>query len=413
MEIEKSVYNPDLCIIEENKMNRAIKNIKSWWLSLFSVWRREFYIVTHDGGVMLFFLFLPLLYPILYTLIYNKELVEEVPFVVVDDSYTPKSRELVRMADATPEMQLVGYASDMAEARRWLNEKACYGIMYIPSDYSRKLANKEQAVVPFYYDMSLLMRYRSFMEALTNIQIAIGDSERQSLLNEVGELSSGLNVTAINSQAFILGDLTQGFASFVIPGVLILIIQQSMILGIVMLCGTSRDRRRRNSVIEPLAIEAPAMAAVLGKSLCYVMIYIPLSLYMLHFVPLMFGLPHVGSMVEIILFILPFLFASAFLGLVLQAFVSERETSFLVIVFTSLIFLFLSGLTWPRYAMDFPWRQLSDIIPATWGVEGFVNINSNGATLSHVSTPYTILWCLTGIYFIIASLLWKYTKNEQ
>lgn len=407
MEIEKSVYNPDLCIIEENKMNRAIKNIKSWWLSLFSVWRREFYIVTHDGGVMLFFLFLPLLYPILYTLIYNKELVEEVPFVVVDDSYTPKSRELVRMADATPEMQLVGYASDMAEARRWLNEKACYGIMYIPSDYSRKLANKEQAVVPFYYDMSLLMRYRSFMEALTNIQIAIGDSERQSLLNEVGELSSGLNVTAINSQAFILGDLTQGFASFVIPGVLILIIQQSMILGIVMLCGTSRDRRRRNSVIEPLAIEAPAMAAVLGKSLCYVMIYIPLSLYMLHFVPLMFGLPHVGKLVDIMLFILPFLFASAFMGMSMQIFVSERETSFLVIVFASLIFLFLSGLTWPRYAMNFPWLQLSDIIPATWGVEGFVNINSNGATISHVNTPYMMLWLLNAIYFLLASLLWK------
>lgn len=388
-------------------MNSFVKNIKLWWLSLFRVWRREFYLVTHDGGVMLFFLFLPLLYPILYTLIYNKELVEEVPFVVVDDSRTPKSRELVLMADATPEMQLVGYASDMAEACRWLNEKACYGIMYIPNDYSQKLTNREQAVVPFYYDMSLLMRYRTFLEALTNIQIAVGDSERQALINEAGEAVEGLNVTTINSQAFILGDVTQGFASFVIPGVLILIIQQSLILGIVMLCGTSRDRRRRNFGIDPLAVEAPAMATMLGKSLCYVIIYVPLSLYMLHFVPLMFGLPHVGSVVDIILFILPFLFASAFMGLVLQAFVSERETSFLVIVFASLIFLFLSGLTWPRYAMDFPWRQLSDIIPATWGVEGFVNINSNGATLSHVSTPYMMLWLLTAIYFLLASLLWK------
>lgn len=388
-------------------MNRIVKNIKSWWLSLFRVWRREFYLVTHDVGVMLFFLFLPLLYPILYTLIYNKELVEEVPFVVVDDSRSAKSRELVLMADATPEMRLVGYVSDMAEARRWLNEKACYGIMYIPGDYSHKLAKREQAVVPFYYDMSLLMRYRTFMEALTDIQIVVGNSERQALINEVGDVVEGLNVTTINSQAFILGDVTQGFASFVIPGVLILIIQQSMILGIVMLCGTSRDRRRKNFGIDPFAIEASAMTTVLGKSLCYVIIYIPLSLYMLHFVPLMFGLPHVGNVVDIMLFIVPFLFASAFLGMVLQLFVSERETSFLVIVFASLIFLFLSGLTWPRYAMDFPWRQLSDIIPATWGVEGFVNINSNGATISHVNTPYMMLWLLNAIYFLLASLLWK------
>lgn len=381
--------------------------MKRWFELLFRVWRREFYLVTHDEGVMLFFLFLPLLYPILYTLIYNKELVEEVPFVVVDDSCTSKSRDIVQMADATPQMQLVGYASDMAEARYWLNDKACYGIMHIPGDYSQRLANGDQAVVPFYYDMSLLMRYRTFLEALTDIQIAIGDQERQALLNEVGEMASGLSVSAINSQAFILGDVTQGFASFVIPGVLILIIQQSMILGIVMLCGTSRDRRRRNSGIDSLAIEAPAEVIILGKSLCYVVIYIPLTLYMLHFVPLMFGLPHVGSVVDIMLFIVPFLFASAFLGQVLQVFVRERETSFLVVVFMSLIFLFLSGLTWPRYAMECPWRQLSDIIPATWGVEGFVNINSNGATLTHVATPYIILWILAGVYFVIASWLWS------
>ena len=388
-------------------MNGVIKNIKSWWLLLFRVWQREFYLITHDGGVMLFFLFLPLLYPILYTLIYNKELVEEVPFAVIDDCRTPKSRAIVQMADATPQMQLVGYASDMAEARHWLNDKACYGIMHIPGDYSQRLANGEQAVVPFYYDMSLLMRYRSFMEALTDIQIAIGDQERQGLLNDMGEVASGLNVSVIDSQAFILGDVTQGFASFVIPGVLILIIQQSMILGIVMLCGTSRDRRRQNKGIDALAIKAPIGATILGKMLCYVVIYTPLTIYMLHFVPLMFGLPHVGNLVDIMLFVVPFLTASAFMGMVLQWFVSERETSFLVIVFTSLIFLFLSGLTWPRYAMDFPWQQLSALIPATWGVEGFVNINTNSATLSHVSTPYIALWLLTATYFVIAYLIWK------
>ena len=130
-------------------MKGVIKNIKSWWSLLFRVWQREFYLITHDGGVMLFFLFLPLLYPILYTLIYNKELVEEVPFVVIDDCRTPKSRAIVQMADATPQMQLVGYASDMAEARHWLNDKACYGIMHIPGDYSQRLANGAQAVVPF------------------------------------------------------------------------------------------------------------------------------------------------------------------------------------------------------------------------------------------------------------------------
>lgn len=388
-------------------MKEVVKHIISWFVSLFQVWRREFYLVTRDAGVMLFFVALPLFYPVAYTLIYNPELVEEVPFCVVDDSRTPQSRELVRMADATQSMQLIGYASDLSEARRWMNEKACYGIMFVPSDYSEKIETQQQAVVPFYYEMSLLMRYRTFMSALTDIQMAVGAEERQRLVAEAGDAATGLNVSAIDSQAFFLGDVTQGFASFVIPGILILIIQQSMILGIAMLGGTSRDRRRLNGGVDPLAIKAPAVATVIGKALCYILIYTPLTLYILHYIPLIFGLPHSGDAIDYLLFIVPFLLASAFMGMVMQAFVSERESSLLVVVFTSLIFLFLSGLTWPRYAMDFPWRELGDIIPATWGVEGFVNINSNGATLSHAQIPYTMLWRLTAIYFLLACLLWK------
>lgn len=388
-------------------MKKVMKYVVSWFVSLFRVWRREFYLVTHDTGVMLFFVALPLFYPVAYTLIYNPELVEEVPFCVVDDSRSPQSRELVRMADATQSMRLIGYASDMSEARRWLNEKACYGILVIPSDYSVKIETHRQAVVTFYYEMSLLMRYRSFVGALTDIQMVVGDEERQRLAAEAGDAAAGLDVTAIDSQAFFLGDVTQGFASFVIPGILILIIQQSMILGITMLGGTSCDRQRLNGGIDPLAIEATAVATVIGKVLCYILIYAPLTLYMLHYVPLIFGLPHSGVATDYLLFIVPLLLSSAFMGMVMQAFVSERESSLLVVVFTSLIFLFLSGLTWPRYAMDFPWRQLGDIIPATWGVEGFVNINSNGATLSQVQIPYTMLWRLTAIYFLLACFLWK------
>ena len=388
-------------------MKKFVEYIVSWFVSLFCVLRREFYLVTHDIGVLLFFVALPLFYPVAYTLIYNPELVEEVPFCVVDDSRTAKSRELVRMADATQSMCLIGYASDLNEARRWMNEKACYGIMVIPSDYSIRLATNQQAVVPFYYDMSLLMRYRTFVSALTDIQMAVGGEERQALIAKAGDVAFGLDVAAINSQAFFMGDVTQGFASFVIPGILILIIQQSLILGIAMLGGTSRDRCRLNNGIDPFAVEAPAMATVLGKTLCYLLIYTPLTIYMLHYVPLIFGLPHSGDAIDYFLFILPLLLSSAFMGMVISVFVSERESSFPVVVFTSLIFLFLSGLTWPRYAMDFPWRQIGDIIPATWGVEGFVHINSNGATLSDVAAPYIMLWRLTAIYFLLACLLQK------
>lgn len=73
-------------------MKTLLKKLENWIVALFRVWRREFYIVFHDAGALLFFFALPLLYPLVYTLIYNPEIVEEIPFVVVDDSRTPESR---------------------------------------------------------------------------------------------------------------------------------------------------------------------------------------------------------------------------------------------------------------------------------------------------------------------------------
>ncbi len=392
-------------------MKTLLKKLESWIVALFRVWRREFYVVFHDAGALLFFFALPLLYPLVYTLIYNPEIVEEIPFVVVDDSRTPESRELVRMIDATQSMKSVGYAASLEEARRWHAEKACYGIMVIPEDYATKIARGEQAVVPFYSDMSLLIRYREFLTTLTNIQLATGAQIRQEKIDVAGLVSGSLPTSAVGSQSTFLGNTQQGFASFVMPGILILILQQSLMLGVTMLCGTARERRRRNHGHDLVAVKAPPTATLMGKALCYVTIYLPLIIYVLHIVPWIFDLPMAEHPIDAVLFILPLLFASVFMGMTIQGFVKERETSMLIIVFSSVVFLFLSGLTWPRYAIDYPWSIFSQLVPATWGIEGFVRINTNGATLAQNATPYQMLWALTAIYFM-TSLLACYAQHR-
>ena len=181
-----------------------------------------------------------------------------------------------------------------------------------------------------------------------------------------------------------------------------------MVLGVVMLAGGAAERRRRNGGIDPLGVRAPAGATVLGKMLCYVLLYLPLSLYALHLVPMMFSLPHIGDVGDYLLFILPMLIAAAFMGMTLSVFVTGREAAMPVIVFTSVLFLFLSGLTWPRYAMSGFWTLVGDCVPATWGVEGFIRLNSNGSTLFEQSHPYRMLWLLAAVYFMTAYALQRY-----
>ena len=58
------------------------------------------------------------------------------------------------------------------------------------------------------------------------------------------------------------------------------------------------------------------------------------------------------------------------------------------------------------------WTMISDLVPATWGVEGFIRINSNGATIADVGGYYWGLWALTGIYFVAALALRAYVSHK-
>ena len=63
---------------------------------LFYIWKREFGTTFRDQGVLIFFVLVPLVYPLIYAFIYTNETIHEVPTVVVDDSRSSLSREYLR-----------------------------------------------------------------------------------------------------------------------------------------------------------------------------------------------------------------------------------------------------------------------------------------------------------------------------
>lgn len=138
-----------------------------------------------------------------------------------------------------------------------------------------------------------------------------------------------------------------------------------------------------------------------AQMLCYLTILIIPIIFMLHYVPMIFRFPMAGDTLEIFAFITPMVLASFGLGYAVQSLITERESVFVVWVITSLLFLFLSGLIWPLYDMPRVWHWLSAICPSTWGVEGYIKMNANGASLSQVEGPYIRLWILAVFWWII------------
>ena len=385
-----------------------------WICDMLAVCKREFALVFGDMGVLLFFLLLPTLYPILYALIYNPEYVHDVPVVVVDDCRSDISREYARSLDASQYVKVAGYAANMQEARKCMAEKECYAIVNFPEDFSRCIGRGEQAHVSIYCDMSLLLRYRGILMAATGVQAAMGADVRAEVM-QLAAASGGAGIgmiPTIDSASIAMGNTAMGLASALLPGILVLILQQSLVLGVCMLAAGSRERARLNGGVDPREIRTGDVRQMLGKALCYVIIYIIPSIYILKYVPMFFSYPQNGNSLDMMVFMVSFLLSTIFMGMTIQVFIREREAVFPLFVFTSLLFLFLSGLSWPRYAMSGLWYLIGDCFPSTWAINGYVAMKTNGALLNQVSHPYAMLWLLTAVYFLLALAVRKFVDKK-
>lgn len=368
---------------------------------MFAVYCREFKMVTHDVGIILFFMFLPLAYPIIYSLIYNPELVKDVSMVVVDHDRTALSRELVRKMDACDQAHVIGYATDLGDARRAIDSHKAYAILEIPEGFARKVGRNEASNAVMYCEMSLLLRYRGFLVASTNVMQEFSSELMTENIDRIAPLAETIatgDLLPVHNVS--MGNIRNGFDSFIMPGVLILILQQCIVLAVGMAGGAQRESMRLTGYCSD-NLAPSVFLTMVAQMLCYLTILVIPIIFMLHYVPLIFRFPMAGDALEIFAFILPMIFASFGLGFAFQSVVTERETVFVLWVATSLVFLLLSGLIWPMYDMLPVWRWLAGICPSTSGVEGFVKMNANGASLSQVSGPYLNLWILAVVWWVL------------
>lgn len=390
-----------------------MKRLARYIRQLFTVYRHEFYLTFHDGGILLFFTFLPFVYPVLYSLIYNPEVVRDVKMVVVDHDRSAASRDLVRKIDATQEAYVIGYAADLNEGRRAMDSHDCYAILEIPEGFGRKIGRTETANAVMYCEMSLLLRYRGFLVAATNVAMDMGGEITTERVDEIAPLAETLvpdDLMPINNVS--LGNIENGFDSFIMPGIVILILHQCLILATCMAGGAKREDPHLIGY-RPVNEQPSVLMTMMGQMLCYMtIIYVP-SIFLYHYIPLIFKFPVAGNPFAEMAFILPMVIACLSLGFVIQGFVAQRESVFVFWVVTSVMFLFLSGLTWPRFAMPGFWKAVSDLVPATWGIEGFIRMNTNGATLAQVREPYIYLWIQAVGYFIIAYFVHRFVIRPK
>lgn len=372
------------------------------------IWAQEMRQVFRDEGVLIFFIIVPLAYPLLYSWIYNNETVHEVPVVVVDDSHSSLSRQFIRMCDASADVRVISHASDLDEAKSMVSRQLAKGIYYIPADFDVTLNRMEQATLGVYCDMSLMLAYKAIYQTAVAVTQQMGAELQTKLTHPYTKREAEIGVRPLAFEDVPIFNPAGGYGVFILPAVLMLILQQTLVLGIGLSAGTTRERNRYHELIPIDRHYQGVLRIVGGKALCYFMIYAVMGAYLTIVVPRLFSFVTLVSWQNLLAMMLPYLLACIFFGMIVSCIVRYRENVMLLIVFVSVPLLFLSGVSWPQSSIPGFWQGVSWLFPSTFGIRAFVRMNTMGATLADVILEYRVLWYQALFYFLVCCLVYRH-----
>jgi ABC-2 type transport system permease protein len=204
-----------------------------------------------------------------------------------------------------------------------------------------------------------------------------------------------------------LYNLARGYGSYVVAAVGILIVQQVMLMAIASLVGTWLEARAGTLFGTPRV----GWSTFAGTLIAFALFVFLALLYFIGFVFWFHDYPRGGNLGGALAFAVLTALTIASLGIALGAWFADRERAFQVLLATSVPFVFMCGIVFPREAMPEPINALALLIPTTPGIFGFVKLNQMGASWSEIRPEFLNMAALLLLYALMSG--WAVHRRRQ
>lgn len=386
----------------------TLKKIHTFWEDTAKVWLHEHLEMFRDEGALLFVILLPLAYPLLYSWIYNNEVVREVPVAVVDNSNSAMSREFVRHIDASPDVEVRERCTSLEAARKLIGKHEVYGVVYLPSDFDTRLSRMEQAHVSVYCNMGLMLTYKAIFQTCTAVAADMNKDIQIALSGNKTDREDEVSTSPLDIADIPMFNNTGGYGNFILPAVLVLILQQVLLLGIGITYGTSYEKQRFARIRPIYDRRLGLLRIMIGRTMGFFVLFMLIAAWVILAVPRLFHFVQLIHFSDFVLFALPYLLACIFFAITFSFFVRQRENIMLLVVFTSVPLLFMSGVSWPKSNIPEVWQWFSWLFPSTFGIQSFVKLNTMGAVFADILPEIKALWMQVAVYGILATLVTRW-----
>ncbi len=373
-------------------------------LELKTIFSDRALLLTVFGGVVF--------YSFLYPLPYSQQLPRDQNIVVVDLDGSVISRKLVRMVDATPEVQVNRYASSLSEAKIAIIEDGLTGMLLIPKHFHRDLLLNKSPTLSYAGDASYFLVYGKVVKGLmtAGATLAAEVKVKQLLIKGQAMVAARQQHTAVSLRLQPVFNTTSGYINYVVPAVFVLILHQTLLIGTGLL-GVGQSEKNREG--KPgYWLQVPVWKLIASRVFIFLMIYLLLMAYYFGFCYEYYGISRLAQPLQLIQLAIPFLLATSLLGICISQLLPRRELVTALVILSSLPIVFTAGFVWPESMLPAPLHNLFQLIPANPGIQAFLQLNQMGADFYQIRPLFLQLWGLVVLYAVLAGWLFNSRKNN-
>ncbi|WP_214225414.1 ABC transporter permease [Pedobacter sp. B4-66] len=354
---------------------------------------REASLVAKDHSLLLTLLIAPLLYAFFYGSIYINKEEQNVKLAVVDDDHSRLSRLLQQNIDNSPTVELIHFPN-LEEAKEHMYRGNCQGYFYIPKGTESNLLSLKQSNVVLAVNAARFLPSSDILMSVQQICLTIGAGVRLQYYQKSEGMSSTIamqNVMPVNLDYRPLFNERSSYGAFLLPGLLALILQQTLLIG---LSESVAGERQHSGIKEWL--KGGVSTGIWGKGLFYLLLFSAYAFFFLNVNYSLLNLPMRGNGFELslllVLLILTLIPMAQFIG---SLFKSQLLCLQMMAFSTYPIFL-ITGYSWPFESLPIAIQWLSKLLPTTPFIQIYTSIVQSGASLwanLGALIHLMLLWC--------------------
>lgn len=366
---------------------------------------KELKFIFKDTGALLILVGAVIIYPVIYSFGYLNETMTDLEIGVVDYDRSDASAKYITMLNSTQEINVSCTPATLTDAKGLFFKNDISGVIVIPKNFEKEVLANRQADVSVYADASYFLKYKNqFMAAsVVNGYFSGGIAIKRYMAEGKSFSQAAVDNSPLAADCRILYNPSGGYGSFVMPGIMLLILQQTLLIGIGVMGGSFSESKESPFVYGVKNRGREVLPFLVGRTGAYMFLSFFTAIYCLVFVHDWFNYPDKAEVIDVMMLVFPYVLSTVLLGIGVSTLFRHRESAIVFMVFLSPIALFLSGLSWPMLAMPNWLNAVAKILPSTQALPAYLRLRMMGVGITGVKKELIQLYIQAGIYGTITA----------